>query len=131
MHVHKPNMFFSANITNYSEEDFKLKFWSHVFEELFGYSNCVLRWGDTVPKSFKNTEIVPKMDLRIITSAITKNLDLSVVEFAKQGTANKLYIDKLKMILVSKFHLNYYIKKEKAYPFEVFVPFLQVMGLEC
>ncbi|KAI9485984.1 MAG: hypothetical protein EXX96DRAFT_473086, partial [Benjaminiella poitrasii] len=112
-------------------ENFKLKFWSHVFKELFGYSNCVLRGGDTVPKFFKNTEIVPKMDLQNITSAVTKNPDLSVAEFAKQRTANKLYIDKLKMVLVSKFHLNYYIKKEKTYPFEVFVSFLQAMGLEC
>lgn len=43
-HVHKANLFSNARIKNYSEEDFKLKFWSYIFEEIFGYCNINLKW---------------------------------------------------------------------------------------
>ncbi|ORE12189.1 hypothetical protein BCV71DRAFT_240352 [Rhizopus microsporus] len=43
-HLYKRSLFSHANISNYSEEDFKLKFWVHILEEVFGYSNIHLNW---------------------------------------------------------------------------------------
>jgi len=43
-HLYKRSLFSHANISNYSEEDFKLKFWAHILEEVFGYSNIHLNW---------------------------------------------------------------------------------------
>ncbi|KAG2192322.1 hypothetical protein INT47_001821, partial [Mucor saturninus] len=67
MHVHKPYYFNAANISRYSEEDFKVKFWSHILEELFGLSRVCLHWGDTVPTIFKKPKAKPKVDLRIMS----------------------------------------------------------------
>ncbi|OBZ80104.1 hypothetical protein A0J61_11847, partial [Choanephora cucurbitarum] len=41
-HLYKRSLFHHANISKYSEEDFKLKFWAHILEEVFGYSNIHL-----------------------------------------------------------------------------------------
>lgn len=78
-------------------------------------------------KANKNT----KIDLRILSSLSTKQSDLSVAEFAKQAIPSKLYNDKLKEVLISKFHLNtlllFGLSNDAA-----FVPLLvQRMGFNC
>jgi hypothetical protein len=72
---------------------------------------------------------MPKLDLRVISSSAATIPDVSVGEFAKQCTASKMYLDKLKLALISKLHLNYYVQKLKNK--EVFVPFLLIMGFDC
>ncbi|GAA5815983.1 hypothetical protein MFLAVUS_009502 [Mucor flavus] len=89
-HTNKPNLFSSSNIKMYSEEDFKLKFWSYILEEIFGYGNITLKWGDTVPGSLSKSNIVSKMDLRV--SATSAPLDLSMTEFAKECTSPQVGI---------------------------------------
>ncbi|KAI9010929.1 hypothetical protein CLU79DRAFT_710181, partial [Phycomyces nitens] len=128
-HVYKPSLFSHANIINYSEEDFKLKFWAHILEEMFGYSNTHLKWCDTVPGSLSKVNITSKMDLRITTASTS--LDCSITEFAKECTARKYYHDKLKLVLVSKLHLNSLLKNLKVEPTSLYVPFMQIMGFEC
>ncbi|GAA5799343.1 hypothetical protein HPULCUR_004757 [Helicostylum pulchrum] len=64
---------------------------------------------DIVPGSLSKVNITSKMDLRI-TSA-SASFDYSITEFFKGCTARKYYLDKLKPILVSKFHLNSLLKK--------------------
>ncbi|KAI8640020.1 hypothetical protein BD408DRAFT_434667 [Parasitella parasitica] len=99
-------------IKTYSEEDFKLKFWSHVFEEIFGYSNINLKWGDNVPGSLRKTNVTSKMDLRVTYLSVP--LDYSMTEFAKDCASRKYYLDKVKLVLVSKLHLNSLLKNLKS-----------------
>ncbi|CAO3700217.1 unnamed protein product [Rhizopus microsporus] len=42
MHIYKQSLFSQSNINNYSEEGFKLKFCTFVFEKLFSYSFVVI-----------------------------------------------------------------------------------------
>ncbi|KAI7881727.1 uncharacterized protein EV154DRAFT_540013 [Mucor mucedo] len=90
----------------YSEEDFKLKFWGHIFEELFSTSNVCLHWGDTVPFIFKYTEASPKVDLRIISTMSCKEGGHSLCEFSKVAETTRSYQDKLKLTLMAKHHVN-------------------------
>ncbi|PHZ09905.1 uncharacterized protein RHIMIDRAFT_40411 [Rhizopus microsporus ATCC 52813] len=81
--LHKPYIFNSNNILLNSEEGFKVKFWSHIFEEPFSVSNVCLHWEDTVPFIFKYTEAAPKVDLRIISTMSCEEGDHSLCEFSK------------------------------------------------
>ncbi|KAI7898845.1 uncharacterized protein BX663DRAFT_513624 [Cokeromyces recurvatus] len=128
-HVHKANLFSDSSIKSYSEEDFKLKFWSHIFEEIFGYSDISLKWGDTVPSSLSKSKIISKMDLRV--GALTSPLDYSLAEFAKKCTSHKYYLDKLKLILISKLHLNLLVQNLQCKETDLYVPFMQIMGFDC
>lgn len=122
-------MFTDTAIKTYSEDDFKWKFWSHIFEEIFGYSNINLKWGDTVPGSLSKTAITARMDLRI--NSTTVPFDYSLMEFAKQCTSRKYYLDKLKLVLLSKLHLNLLLKRLKSSPRDLYVPFMLIMGFDC
>ncbi|RCH81656.1 hypothetical protein CU097_005090, partial [Rhizopus azygosporus] len=115
---------------NYSEEDFKLKFWVHILEEVFGYSNIHLNWGDTVPGSLSKTNVASKMDLRI-SAAFSSSFDYSMIEFAKECTSRKYYLDKLKLVLMSKLHLNSLMQSLQAELTSLHIPFMQIMGFEC
>ena len=44
MHVYKRFILNSAATAHYSEEDFKVKFWSHILEELFCTVAARLHW---------------------------------------------------------------------------------------
>ncbi|KAI7896715.1 uncharacterized protein EV154DRAFT_214307 [Mucor mucedo] len=68
-HQNKPSLFYTSNMRQYSEEDFKIKFWSHIFEEVFGYSKIDLKWGDTIPHSLSSSKVQAKMGLRTTTSS--------------------------------------------------------------
>ncbi|KAI9261042.1 hypothetical protein BY458DRAFT_516114 [Sporodiniella umbellata] len=129
-HLYKRSLFFHANISNYSEEDFKLKFWAHILEEIFGYSNIHLNWGDTIPGSLSKTNITSKMDLRI-SAASSSSFDYSMTEFAKGCTSRKYYLDKLKLVLISKLHLNSLIQSLQVEPTGLHIPFMQIVGFEC
>ncbi|CAO3674254.1 unnamed protein product [Rhizopus stolonifer] len=84
---------------------------------------------DTVPGSLSKVNITFKMDLCITTAS--EPLNYSITEFAKECTARKCYLDKLKLALVSKFHLNSLLKNLKVEPTSSYVPFMQIMGFEC
>lgn len=47
-----------------------------------------------------------KIDLRILYCSNTKKADINAGEFAKKPNPSKLYIDKLKQVVISKYHLN-------------------------
>ncbi|KAG1450065.1 hypothetical protein G6F46_011891 [Rhizopus delemar] len=126
IHVHKSYYLNASNISLYSEEDFKVKFWSHLLEELFSLSNVCLHWGDTVPTIFKKTEARPKVDLRIMSILNSKEGDYSLGEFSKIAESTKLYEDKLKLALMAKFHLNSLIKNNT----DCIYPFIMIMGFE-
>ncbi|KAI7894742.1 uncharacterized protein EV154DRAFT_72844 [Mucor mucedo] len=106
-------MFSSANIKSYSEEDFKLKSWSFILEEIFGYGNINLKWGDTIPGFLSKSSITSKLDLRVSAPSVSSDLsDLSLTEFAKKCTSSKYYLDKLKLVLLSKLHLNSLLQED-------------------
>lgn len=126
MHVYKNHLLYSTNIATYSEEDFKVKFWSHVLEEIFSSPSITLHWGGTVPDLFKATSISPKVDLRILTTTANMHKDGSLAEFTKIAERTKLYHDKLKLALMSKLHLNQLIKAKINLAF----PFVMIMGFE-
>lgn len=69
------------------------------------------------------------MDLRV--SASSAPLDYSLTEFAKECTSQKYYLDKLKLVLVSKLHLNSLLKNLKSTQTDLYVPFMQIMGFDC
>lgn len=73
--------------------------------------------------------ISSRMDLRV--TACPAPLDYSTTEFAKECTPRKYYIDKLKLVLVSKFYLNSLLKNLKVEPTSLYVPFMQIMGFDC
>lgn len=85
--------------------------------------------GDTVPDSLSKTNITAKMDLRIRTSSAP--MDYSMTEFAKECTSRKYYLDKLKLVLLSKLHFNSLLKNLKCTPTGLYVPFMQIMGFDC
>ncbi|KAI7892163.1 uncharacterized protein EV154DRAFT_419061 [Mucor mucedo] len=125
MHVHKPYYFNASNISRYSEEDFKVKFWSHILE-LFGKRTNIFTRGDTVPTIFKKTKAKPKVDLRIMSVLNSKEGDYSLGEFSKVAESTKLYEDKLKLSLMAKFHLNSLLKTNTNCTY----PFVMIMGFE-
>lgn len=47
-----------------------------------------------------------KIDPRVLYCSNTKKADISVGEFAKKAFPSKLYIDKVKQVVISKYHLN-------------------------
>lgn len=85
--------------------------------------------GDTVPDSPSKTNITSKMDLRIRTSLVP--MDYSTAEFTKGCTSRKYYLDKLKLVLVSKLHLNSLLKNLKCTPTKLYIPVLQIMESDC
>ncbi|GAA5804365.1 hypothetical protein HPULCUR_009853 [Helicostylum pulchrum] len=100
-------------IVDYSEE-----------EEVFYSPSIISRWGDTVPDVFKDSNISPKVDLRIFTTITADNKDDSLAEFAKIADSTKMYNDKLKLALTSKFHLNHLLKSNIRLAFL----FIMIMG---
>lgn len=126
VHVHKPYFLHANNIARYSEEDFKVKFWSHLMEELFSLTKVCLHWGDAVPSILKNSNAAPKVDLRIMSTLNAKSGDYSLGEFAKMAEGTKLYHDKLKLVLMAKSHLNLLLKSNT----NVKYPFIMITGLE-
>ncbi|PHZ07173.1 uncharacterized protein RHIMIDRAFT_244380, partial [Rhizopus microsporus ATCC 52813] len=124
-------------------EDYKVKFWSFILEEFFGSSSVTIkcrlcfkhkiinhiqlnntRW-DTVPNSFRSLDTEPNLDLRVISSPSTARLD----DFDKQCKVAKVHLDKLKLVLVAKHHLNYYHKKMKTD--NILIPFMLIIGFDC
>lgn len=71
-----------------------------------------------------------KIDLRVLYSMNTKQSDLTVGEFAKKAIPSKLYNDKLKEVLISKFHLNTLLLSGLPRA-TTFVPLVQIMGFSC
>ncbi|ORE02385.1 hypothetical protein BCV72DRAFT_234736 [Rhizopus microsporus var. microsporus] len=125
MHLYKAHLFSDGQIKNYSEEDYKVKFWSFILEELFGSSSVTIKWWDTVPNSFRSLDTEPNLDLRVISSPSTARLD----DFDKQCKVAKVHLDKLKLVLVAKHHLNYYHKKMKTD--NILIPFMLITGFDC
>lgn len=71
-----------------------------------------------------------KIDLRILCSMSTKQSDLSVGEFARKCIPSKLYNDKLKEVLISKFHLNKVLLSGLPQATTV-IPLIQIMDFNC
>ncbi|KAG2211237.1 hypothetical protein INT47_006357 [Mucor saturninus] len=88
-----------------------------------------MQMGGTVPNSLSSSNIQAKMDLRITTS--TAPIDFAMTEFAKECTASKYYLDKLKLVLLSKLHLNSWVKHLKSDPKTIRIPLIQIMGFDC
>lgn len=78
----------------------------------------------------KYEKIEMKIDLRILFCANTKRSDLTVGEFAKKAIPSKLYNDKLKQVIVSKYHLNTFLLFGLP-PSAASIPIVQMMGFEC
>ncbi|KAI9274581.1 hypothetical protein BDA99DRAFT_533208 [Phascolomyces articulosus] len=53
MHVHKRHFLKATNINHYSEEDFKVKFWAHILEELFSTTEALLHCSPEADKFYK------------------------------------------------------------------------------
>lgn len=92
-------------------------------------TNYIFYRGNTVLDSLSKTNISPKTDLCL--SASLASLDYSLIEFAKEFTSRKYYLDKPKLILVSKQHLNILIKNLQSKQTDLHIPFMQIMGFDC
>ncbi|KAI7863194.1 hypothetical protein BDF14DRAFT_1399682 [Spinellus fusiger] len=71
-----------------------------------------------------------KIDLRVLYCSNTKRSDTSVGEFAKKATKSKLYSDKLKQAIISKYHLNTFLLSGLSSSAAI-VPLVQIMGFDC
>ncbi|KAI9259125.1 hypothetical protein EDC94DRAFT_585734 [Helicostylum pulchrum] len=131
MHLFKEYLFKSQNVALYSEQVFIAKLWCCVFEEVFNNTGLCLHWGDTTPTKLKKDKNVDmKIDLRILFCLNTKKPDVCVDEFSKKVISRKLYVDKLKEVMVSKYHLNELLLS--ALPSSsTLIPFIQIMGFSC
>jgi hypothetical protein len=70
-----------------------------------------------------------KIDLRILISMNSKKSGSSVGEFAKKAIPSKLYIDKLKQVLISKNHMNTLLLSGLLQA--TAIPLIQIMGFGC
>jgi hypothetical protein len=71
-----------------------------------------------------------EVDLRILFSANANNSDLAVNEFAKNTTPSKLYKDKLKQVILTKYYLNNLLLA--CLPSSTTcIPLIQIMGFDC
>jgi hypothetical protein len=59
-----------------------------------------------MPTQAKKQNINMKIDFRILYCSNAKRRDINVGEFAKKTIRSKLYIDKLELAVISKYHLN-------------------------
>ncbi|KAI9260850.1 hypothetical protein EDC94DRAFT_610055 [Helicostylum pulchrum] len=78
----------------------------------------------------KNEKIDMKIDLRILFCSNTKRPDLSVGEFAKNAIPRKLYNDKLKQVIISKYLLNTLLLSGLP-PSVASIPIVQIMDFVC
>jgi hypothetical protein len=60
----------------------------------------------------------------------TKQSDLSVCEFARKAISSRLYNDKLKAVLISKFHLNDILLSGLPEA-TIAIPLIQIMSFNC
>lgn len=67
-----------------------------------------------------------KIDPRILYCLSSEKLDISVGEFSKKAVPSKLYNDKLKQVVISKYHLNTLLP-----PSTTLIPLVQIMGFHC
>jgi hypothetical protein len=127
MQLYKSFMFSPKYTKSYSELDFLVKFWSPVMEEYLNYPSLTLHWGETKAKSTKTDA---KLDLRILSAPNTLKTDLAICEFAKTAISSKLYYDKIKTVLLTKYQLNSWVAAGVS-PQTIQIPIIQVMGLVC
>jgi hypothetical protein len=106
MHIYKSFMFCPKYVKAYSELDFVVKFWSPIMEEYLNSSTLALHWGET---KAKKTKTDAKLDLRILSIPNTKKADMAICEFAKTAFSSKLYYDKIKSVLLTKYQLNSWV----------------------
>ncbi|KAG1458402.1 hypothetical protein G6F46_001172 [Rhizopus delemar] len=96
MHAERPWIFNKGARSNYSEEDYKLKFWAYIIETFFAHK------GDTMTKPCKSKSLKFKLDLHIVVLNDEEVVvDGMTAEVAKTATKHKLYSDKLKSILAN------------------------------
>lgn len=70
-----------------------------------------------------------KVDLRILFCGNTNRPDLSVGEFAKKAIPCKLYHDKLKKVVITKYHLNALLLSGLS-PSAASMPIVHIMGFD-
>lgn len=134
MHLDRPWLFYQQNTANYSEADYIYKFWAYVFKLSLDYKpNVVLRWGDTISTSCKKAGRKLKLDLKLVfVEENVHAVDTCTGEMAKKATVEKIYRDKLKSTIATKWHLNTILKKvpfvrPKDVPM-LKMPILQIAG---
>ncbi|KAG1228282.1 hypothetical protein G6F35_002376 [Rhizopus arrhizus] len=136
MHTERPWIFNKSVRSNYSEEDYKLKFWAYIIETFFAHKqNMVLQWGDTMTNICKSKNLKFKLDLHIVVLNDEEVVvDGMTAEVAKTATKQKLYDDKLKSILASKCHINNFLQTVPYITAEEIkklkFPIMQIMGMD-
>ncbi|KAI9347542.1 hypothetical protein BD770DRAFT_169334 [Pilaira anomala] len=70
-----------------------------------------------------------KNDLRVLYCSNTKRSDISVGKFSKKAIRSKLYTDKIKQAVISKYHLD--ILLLSGPPLVALVPMVQITGFDC
>ncbi|KAI9486430.1 MAG: hypothetical protein EXX96DRAFT_475522, partial [Benjaminiella poitrasii] len=110
--------------SNYSEEDYKVKFWTHIIETFFAHRQNMVRKFDTV---YIYLRIVVFNDKEVVVDGMTG-------EVAKTATKHKLYDAKLKSILASKWHINNFLETAPCITTEDIkkakLPIIQIMGMD-
>ncbi|OBZ85941.1 hypothetical protein A0J61_06003 [Choanephora cucurbitarum] len=86
--------------------------------------------GDTVPGSLSKTNVASKMDLHI-SAASSSSFGCSMTGIAKERTSKKYYVDKLKLLLMPKFHLNSLMQSLQVEPTSLHIPLMQTMRFKC
>ncbi|CAO3702912.1 unnamed protein product [Rhizopus stolonifer] len=83
--------------------------------------------GDTKFKSCKEANLGFRLDLRIIASISSQNVDVLNGEVAETNEA-KYYYDKRKAVLAAKNHINHLLPKDMH---TIYMPIVQIMGMSC
>ncbi|KAG1504427.1 hypothetical protein G6F47_001796 [Rhizopus delemar] len=137
-HVFRSFMFRQSYINSCSEQSLNIKYRSYLFASFFGRNKDVfLQWGETKAVDCTRAALDFKLDLRIIVNIEQEKHEVATAELAKPRSTieSKLFNDKLKLVLVTKCHLNSvlktmpYIPKSKVK--DVKVPIVQIIGLTC
>ncbi|KAI9311957.1 hypothetical protein BX666DRAFT_1867052 [Dichotomocladium elegans] len=121
-----------------SELSIITKYWSVLFEAFWGYDRHVsIQWGDTLPAACIDVGLTFRVDIRVLLQTEFGDLEAATGEVISQKhlSASKLYREKLKSVLSSKSHLNTLLARLrtiKAHEVKsIYIPIVQVMGLEC
>ncbi|KAG1442726.1 hypothetical protein G6F56_010950 [Rhizopus delemar] len=113
-HAFKEHILTNAYFSKCSEMSNTVKFWGPVLESYFGEKeDLFIQWGDTFSIDCKSLGLESRLDLRIIMGSERGDCEALTGEFTstKTTTKGKLYTDKLKSVLASKFHLNAILQK--------------------
>ncbi|CAO3652497.1 unnamed protein product [Mucor hiemalis] len=149
MHLKRSFYFNDDRIKFYSEQDYLVKFWAHIFETFFDRDDHLFihHWGETMSETCNNNNLRMKLDMRLMIThhytieeeIIMKHgkfvMDGTNCEYAAKPTNSKLNKDKLKLVLGGYSYIKQIVEScphlnEKELV-DIKIPYLQIMGFRA